>query len=411
MYNNEKNKLKQLIPDFLYDLVEDHQNLHIAGGAITSVFTNSDIHDLDIYFTSKIGYTEILTSVLLNSTIVSVTNKSILVNHSGQLLNFILFDIFEKPSDIFNAFDYTIVMGAYDIQNDEFILHKDFMIDNMKRQLKFNQCTKYPILSLLRVDKYKKRGYTISRNDLVRIALTVSELNINSYEEIEDQIGGMYGVDIKKIIDTTKPFKLADTIDELSDLSESYETFNLITWTNKEDLINRFIETFNLKHTLHIVKIKNKFFIQTTSKHLMEIKKGKIPSEYLDKIVELKDDVEIYLYKYVKNVDNNLFSFDDKTFEYKIGEQVNSLTHNMYAGVYDNISSFPYKGVVGANLIKLKIKVGDITNINHKNIEFKTAFVEKIMTNKLEYNSNSALEFLITDYDDIKPNNVFELPF
>jgi len=379
-YKKEIKKLKEIIPEFIYDIVDDWQNMYVAGGAITSIFTNKEVNDLDFYFTSKKYYTEILDAIISNSTIVSVTEKSILVNHSGQLLNFILFDIFESANDIFNKFDFTVVMGAYNIKKDKLILHDDFLLDVAKRKLVFNNGTLYPILSLLRVNKYVKRGYTISRNDMVRIALTISELNISSYEELSNHIGGMYGVDIEKIVDVSKPFRLVDIVNELSELETNYEHYNLVTWNNKESIIKDFITKFKLKNTINITQIKNKYFILTTSHHIQEIDKNDIPTNYKH-IITLEDEHYIYLYKYVNNKENKLVSFHDSNFEYKLQQQITSKhsTKELYGGFYSEKHDFSYCKENTKVLLKLKVKVKDIIKIRRTEIEFKTCFVEKIV--------------------------------
>ena len=65
-YEIEKTKLLKIIPKSLQEAFESHFCI-IAGGAITSIFTNSEINDLDVYFHSKddlIKYSDISDDIL-----------------------------------------------------------------------------------------------------------------------------------------------------------------------------------------------------------------------------------------------------------------------------------------------------------------------------------------------------------
>ena len=88
----EVNKINELIPDFLHDMSLEY-NFVIAGGMITSIFNNSEVNDIDIYLTKKEDLLPFVYELKSNATIVSVTDKSLLVNHSGKLINLILFDL------------------------------------------------------------------------------------------------------------------------------------------------------------------------------------------------------------------------------------------------------------------------------------------------------------------------------
>jgi molybdopterin-binding protein len=215
-------KIKSHIPEMLYEMAEKYP-MWIAGGSITSIVTNSEVNDLDIYLKKGSNIFAFAYELQCVSQLVSVTDKSVLVQHSGQMLNVILLDTYEKPEDIFDTFDFTCVMGAYDILSDEFTFHDDFLLHNSQRQLIVNMDTKFPLMSVLRSNKYKERGYSIGKNELTRLLLKVSALNISSYEEVAEQIGGMYGIEVEELVDTNKDFDLVEVIDELGKISVDFE--------------------------------------------------------------------------------------------------------------------------------------------------------------------------------------------
>jgi len=45
----------------------------------------------------------------------------------------------------------------------------------------------------MRVDKYKNKGYRISKPESIRVLLTILNTNITDYKSLKEQMGGMYG--------------------------------------------------------------------------------------------------------------------------------------------------------------------------------------------------------------------------
>lgn len=168
---------------------------YAAGGAITSVFTGTDIRDVDVYFKSReafeLGvcqsYDEGLWCVGSSKRAVTFSDRS---NNITQLMHF---DFFPTAADIFKAFDYTIVMGAYDYDAKEFVFHDDFLKHNSQRFLRFNPGTRYPLASATRVLKYQQRGYSIGKGDILKIVMACRGVQIETWEQFADQIGGAYG--------------------------------------------------------------------------------------------------------------------------------------------------------------------------------------------------------------------------
>ncbi|WP_223837439.1 hypothetical protein [Bacillus swezeyi] len=112
-------------------------------------------------------------------------------------------------------------MGAFDFKTEEFILHHDFLKHNSQRILKFNSNTAFPIVSLLRVQKYADRGYTISKPEFIRVVLTCMNLEIETYDELKEQLGGMYGVNYDKLFEEEKDedFELTSAIDKIANIT------------------------------------------------------------------------------------------------------------------------------------------------------------------------------------------------
>lgn len=227
-YNNELNKLKKGFPSSLWEALADHGCI-IAGGAITSVFTNTEINDYDIYFRSKEDFTKIFKEIYHDyydgtldfdlgfpDAIVSVvTKKALLLFHEESKIQFIVNDFYQTPEQIFEHFDFTCCMGALKMQDETFVLHEDFLKHNAQKYLSFNPATLYPLVSALRVQKYKDKGYNISKSQMLRVLCAVNKKEINDWVTLMDEVGGLYGTPAEEIFDITREFSLDNAMEDL----------------------------------------------------------------------------------------------------------------------------------------------------------------------------------------------------
>lgn len=227
-YNNELNKLKKGFPSGLWEVLADHGCI-IAGGAITSVFTNTEINDYDIYFRSKEDFTKIFKEIYHeygddtleydlgfgDATASVVTKKALLLFHGESKIQFIVNDFYQTPEQIFEHFDFTCCMGAFVMKDNEFVLHPDFLKHNAQKYLHFNPKTLFPLVSALRVDKYNKKGYKISKAQMLKVLCAVNNKNIASWDILIEELGGLYGTPAEEIFDTSQPFSLESAIEQL----------------------------------------------------------------------------------------------------------------------------------------------------------------------------------------------------
>lgn len=241
----------------------------IAGGALTSIFTGAQVNDLDIYLPSpemveKFLYLSFGVKIErdIDGNLISMkeesfdcapfvvlhTNKSVTLSFYNQfpqpstVYQIICFDIFPTAQSIFDKFDFTINMAAYDPGEELYYFDNRFLKDNAQRHLQFNENTSYPIISLLRVGKYEHRGYSISKKSLMKIALATTQLKIESWDQAKEQLSGMYDANIDEILETDEEYsleKLTSLVEEadnhyISSISTSNEfTFKKdIEWTD-----------------------------------------------------------------------------------------------------------------------------------------------------------------------------------
>jgi hypothetical protein len=171
----------------------------VAGGAVNSVFTARPINDYDVYFKTKRDLAEAIRYIIEDECawLVSSSDRALTFAQRNHVIQFMHMDFYPTPKDVFDSFDFTICMGAVDLDTKEFIAHDDFLKHNSQRLLQFNHKTKYPIASALRMRKYQERGYTISAAEFLKVILACRIPQINSWEDLQAQLGGPYGDKVK----------------------------------------------------------------------------------------------------------------------------------------------------------------------------------------------------------------------
>lgn len=194
----------------------------LAGGAVLSLMTGNKINDLDLYFSSREAVAEFIeenSGVYLHS----VTDKSISLSlsttkYGTKEFQLIYFDSYNNADEIFRDFDFSVCMCAYNFDDKQFHFHKDFWEHLGAKKLVFSPSTKFPIISLLRVEKYQQKGFSISNGELRKIALAISKLNLEDKSEFIHQYGSLYG------LESTVDLFLED--DALFDATSALEKFS-----------------------------------------------------------------------------------------------------------------------------------------------------------------------------------------
>lgn len=189
----------------------------LAGGAITSVFTNKKIRDFDLYFKSKDAFTAALQKAFDSSGFwcVALTDRAVTFSRNNEkIYQLMCFDWFASADAIFSKFDFTTCMAAIDIESKDLFRHPDFIRDTSKRVLRFNHGTQFPIGSALRLQKYKARGYSIEDVEFLKVILACAFRSPKSWEDLKSQLGGQYGEAVS--LDTSQEFTLENAIRSLT---------------------------------------------------------------------------------------------------------------------------------------------------------------------------------------------------
>ena len=225
-YDKQKYLLLNNIPKSILGKMLDY-NVIIAGGAIRSVFAGEYISDYDLYFTNEKDLidTQKYLHFLDNSELMFTTENAKTYKIDKLLFQVILLPSLILPTaeDIIKHFDFTICMGAYDINIGAFILHPRFLLDIARRDLVFNVEAKYPLASLYRIKKYIERGYKISGTEIIKIGLAINNLKMGDYTDLKEQLMGIDTLFLKELTDKLMTPEYAEKKYDLNDFLEMIE--------------------------------------------------------------------------------------------------------------------------------------------------------------------------------------------
>jgi hypothetical protein len=201
----------------------------IAGGAILSAVTKTDVSDYDIYPKSKEGMLEAIYYLMEEEGcfIVNISDRAITLKSNDVkndkdervIVQVMMFDEFATADRIFEFFDFTVCMAAFDCDTKEYVFHPDFWIDVAGKTIRFNPKTRYPLNSMMRLGKYRAKGYTLPTSEMVRMSLTLMQSRLpTSWDELEAVIGGTYGQQVK-LHTEGKEFSIQAAIDLFDNLN------------------------------------------------------------------------------------------------------------------------------------------------------------------------------------------------
>jgi|CXWL01.1.fsa_nt_gi hypothetical protein len=216
-------------------------NAIIAGGAITALFTGQKIRDWDIYFRNAADCQQAVTWFGINGTLANETDTSKSYHLGKQEKPYQLIvmpDLFGDPKTIFNYYDFTVCMAAYQFREDGkdegFVFGDDFFKHIGQRRLVFHAGTMFPICSMLRVMKYVKKGFFITGMELLKIGLSIHSLKMDTYADLRRQL---QGIDTAFLADLTAQMKPDEPLGVKKYIMEEFMTM---------------MEDFVMKHYEHL---------------------------------------------------------------------------------------------------------------------------------------------------------------
>jgi len=356
-YKVEKQMILSGMSDNMLDALYESKAI-IAGGIVSRVFSGREITncDVDVYFRSKEDIKKALFALQgTGDIILDYTDKSIMILSDEIIVQFIIIDYVDSIEEIFSKFDFTCVMGAFDTMTDEFYFHDNFMQHNSQRKLVYNRGTMFPIISALRVNKYREQGYSISRAEFMKVILSIMELNIQSWDEMERQLGKFYGMEVAEIVSEEmrqKEFSVSAMFDALDAVDFDYQLKKELGAKHINNYTEFVLEVIGEK--LQQYAFGGKAIVWNTNKWERADQYSK---EFLsdDVIEDVPFDAEI-AYKFVRQLeDGTLVSNYRQRFEYKVGEIAQDQGHGLY--FYYKYGFETMKGAYGYGDDKVCIEV------------------------------------------------------
>jgi hypothetical protein len=198
MCSREKHLIQRDLAKPLREVLSEN-HAFLAGGAITSIFTNHKIHDYDFFFKSAKELENVKKYLDEHDGDLKWTTDNAYSyrfktegcpNVQIQLIRLPHF-IREVYEDILLEFDYTICMGGYAFRESRFYFGTHFLAHNAQKRLVYNPVTMYPLSSLYRLRKFLDRGYYITGSEIIKLGLSIQKLEINSWMELREQIMGI----------------------------------------------------------------------------------------------------------------------------------------------------------------------------------------------------------------------------
>lgn len=119
----------------------------------------------------------------------------------------LIFRFYGEPEKLVQEFDFEHCTGYFYrvswenvVCRNELVLNEDMLMSVLTKELKYRH-GKYPVSSLLRLQKYIQRGYTIPTGELIKLALDISKLDLSDAKVFSDQLSG---VDLQLSADVLK---------------------------------------------------------------------------------------------------------------------------------------------------------------------------------------------------------------
>lgn len=193
------------------------EGVYLAGGAISSIFAELEVNDLDFYCESEAVKEEFLLTLtntygysVVCTTANAITLERKVFGEQSKIVQVIVL-FMGDPECILNTFDFTCVQALYDFTGKQFLASSKFLRDVAARRLVYSNTSPYPICALYRTQKYIDRGYKLPGATIVAISLAIHKLRLDCYADLSAQLQGIDTAMFLEIVngfDLNKKFEL-----------------------------------------------------------------------------------------------------------------------------------------------------------------------------------------------------------
>jgi len=196
---------------------------------LTSVFGGMPINDVDFFFETDedLDTAERILASGFGYKLVADTGNALTYVHetTDHKIQFIT-KIKGNPIVVLDQFDFSINMCAWSTINysgqlmlcltdinynaaNGFIMNKNFLYHLSERLLVWNPKGKFVIASLCRAVKKQKQGFKLNAVEVIKLALGINDLKMETYADLKEQLEGIDTLLLKQLTD-----KLLDKAEE-----------------------------------------------------------------------------------------------------------------------------------------------------------------------------------------------------
>lgn len=117
---------------------------------------------------------------------VFMTDNAITLSDKVQ----IIIRFYGEPEKIHENYDFVHCTNYWTSWDKQVVLKKDALESLLTRQLQYVG-SKYPVCSMIRTRKFIKNNWHINAGQFLKIAMQISELDLNNVDVLEDQLTGV----------------------------------------------------------------------------------------------------------------------------------------------------------------------------------------------------------------------------
>ena len=364
----------------------------VAGGAILSPIIGQEVSDYDVYPKDQSKLFDILVEAdeTYGAYVVNISDKCItlkcnkVIKSDGQrcIMQIVTIENFENADKIFETFDFTVCMGAYDCDENKFYYHESFWEDVASRRINYNVDTRYPYASLVRLRKYIKKGFSISKSEYIKLGMSIARYGLpDSWDELEKIMGGFYGKSLKLEVEY-KEFNFDNAVEVLSNLKiriedesedKTIKTYNRIIKTSDESVFDLYVSEL-AGNVPTLVKYGGKNFVYDNSKNT------------ITNIIYNEDAVSDFFGQWgYRPHEFSKFVFNVREIEKKSGR-----SHKQYSAYRYHQPKDCSTHVVKHYMVAITCDIDDVPHILSKGDSHKLPFAFKPLTMETEYDNMTA---------------------
>jgi hypothetical protein len=188
-------------------------NYYIAGGCMTSIFSGTKINDVDIYFEKAEEFTLFVEKNFkeakknpADTVFTPIEPRFASANALSYSKNDVYIQLIKKfhlpVLEMLGRFDFSVCMCAYNPRTGQFIMSENFLSHLSMRTVCYNVNSDSPINSLWRVKKYILKGFHFSAYELIKLALKIHSLKMETFADLKEQLDGIDTALLKEVTDT-----------------------------------------------------------------------------------------------------------------------------------------------------------------------------------------------------------------